>query len=253
MLGKTPYLALFIWFFMLGSCPLQAKDQAAAQDDFQSCNAQYSKGDFAAAVICYADLQQVRGFSSGLSYNLANAYAQLGQVGPAVLNYERAHRLAPKDADIIGNLSFIRKESGLFPPEQPTFAALLARLSLEDTAILALAAMVLLTATAAAGLAAKGRRKRMIRSGLVVFSVAAVAFSAMTWRTYQDYNPSVVTGSDVRLLISPFDGAEQVGALAEGRLVTTTRKHGDYVLVVDETGRKGWLTEDSITPVVPKS
>lgn len=247
MLGKIPHLTLVIGLLVIVSLPVRAADL----QQFQTCNAQYSQGHFEAAITCYSRLEKLHGFSSSLNYNLGNAYAQLGRTGLAVLNYERASRLAPKDADILGNLSYIRKESGLFPPEQSTLEALLSHLNLEESAVLSLVFMAMLTATAAAGVAARGHRKKLLRSGLVFFTIGTLAFVGLTWHNYQGYNPAVVTGSDVRLLISPFDGAEQTGALAEGRLVSIAQKHGDYVYITDETGRKGWLTETSITPVIP--
>jgi len=57
--------------------------------------------------------------------------------------------------------------------------------------------------------------------------------------------------TDDRLLLSPFDKSESVGAIDQGRLVTVHRSYGDYVYVTDETGRKGWLHGKSRAPILP--
>lgn len=44
-----------------------------------------------------------------LYYNLANTHLRLGQVGRAIVNYRRALRLMPGDAQVRGNLEFARK------------------------------------------------------------------------------------------------------------------------------------------------
>lgn len=44
-----------------------------------------------------------------LYYNLANACLQLGEIGPAILNYRRAERLRPGDGRIEANLRYARE------------------------------------------------------------------------------------------------------------------------------------------------
>jgi tetratricopeptide (TPR) repeat protein len=43
-----------------------------------------------------------------LYYNLGNAYFKSGQIGKALLNYNRARFIAPRDQDINANIQFIR-------------------------------------------------------------------------------------------------------------------------------------------------
>ena len=50
-------------------------------------------------------------------FNLANAYYHDGNLGLAILNYERAQLLAPGDSDIAFNLHLARAKAGL--PDRP--------------------------------------------------------------------------------------------------------------------------------------
>lgn len=47
--------------------------------------------------------------NGGLYYNLANTCLQLGEIGPALLNYRRAERLRPGDGRIEANLRYARE------------------------------------------------------------------------------------------------------------------------------------------------
>ena len=246
MLGKTTLLLI--------ACILSSAfftfDVYAVDTEFQRCNSIYIKGDYAQAVDCYKELEKSSGFNAALLYNLANAYAQSGQVGLAILHYERALRLSPNDADIRGNLDFLRKESGLFPPQKnfvDTFTSLLTIEAWSIISIICMALFLVLSIVAIKTNARKGLRN----SGMVLTSACLLIAAFSTWKGYQHYNPSVVISPDNRLLISPFEGATPVGAISEGRLVTPQKTHGIFIYVIDETGKKGWLPASAISPVIP--
>src|SRR5579863_2348505 len=68
-----------------------------------------------------AQAQTPTGYSAPALYNLANSFARAGKPGLAVLNYERARLLDPKDPDIEANLSHVRQVSGLPPDSRSRF------------------------------------------------------------------------------------------------------------------------------------
>ena len=49
--------------------------------------------------------------SSELYFNLGNAYYKTNSIGLAILNYERAKKLAPDDEDISANLKNCKSEN----------------------------------------------------------------------------------------------------------------------------------------------
>jgi tetratricopeptide (TPR) repeat protein len=100
------YSYLMLFFFCLNASKAIAAD---AQQLFQNANAAYQAGNFALAVEQYETvLTSGKMFSAELYYNLGNGYFRLNQTGRAILNYERAARLSPTDADIQTNLSVAR-------------------------------------------------------------------------------------------------------------------------------------------------
>ena len=97
---------LILFFFLLNTAKISAAD---AEQLFQNANQAYQAGNFPLAVEQYETI--LRGgklFSKELYYNLGNGYYRLNQTGRSILNYERAARLAPTDADIQTNLAIVR-------------------------------------------------------------------------------------------------------------------------------------------------
>jgi hypothetical protein len=66
---------------------------------------------------------------------------------------------------------------------------------------------------------------------------------------YKDWTASVVTNTR-SLLISPFEGAATAGSVQEGRVVYPGKQHGNYLYIEEETGRKGWIEQSAVEPVI---
>jgi tetratricopeptide (TPR) repeat protein len=74
---------------------------------FMDGTAAYAKGDFPAAVEAFASLAD-KGVENGrLFYNLGNAYLKNGDLGHAMLWYERALKRTPDDPDLRFLMRFV--------------------------------------------------------------------------------------------------------------------------------------------------
>jgi len=90
---------------------LVAEGTDAPNDDVESFirgNGMYETGDYEGAVAAYRDAVSSGVVAPALYYNLGNAHYRTGDLGRAVLNYERALRLAPRDEDARANLALVR-------------------------------------------------------------------------------------------------------------------------------------------------
>lgn len=83
-------------------------DAESASSIFVRASAAYEAGDYPRAIEDYARVADTGVASPELFYNLANAYFKEGNLGRAVLWYERSRRLAPRDADLRENLALTR-------------------------------------------------------------------------------------------------------------------------------------------------
>lgn len=223
---------------------------AATVEDslFREANEAFSRGDYDQAIAKYQQITETAGYSPAVLYNLANSYALSGKIGHAVLNFERALRLAPADSDIAGNLELVKTENGLFPKELSSAEKFFRFLSLNQWTALIL--MALIGSTASLLAAMKYRFSRQFNSvvGISCFLLFCLAIAGTMFR-YQDFNPSVVISPDVKLFLSPFNSSATIGTLPEGRLVYPQKNHGEFSYVTDETDRKGWIQSALIEPV----
>jgi tetratricopeptide (TPR) repeat protein len=81
-----------------------------AQDEiFQQGNQLYQSGDYAAAVEAYEAILASGFESHELHYNLGNAYFKVGDLGRAILSWERALELEPGDVDTLANLELANR------------------------------------------------------------------------------------------------------------------------------------------------
>jgi len=237
-------LAALLAIFMSAG---QAAAAQAPEALFHQANAAYGGGDFPKAIALYHEVLASGAHSANLFLNLGNSYAQDGQVGRAILSYERGLRLSPDDADLQGNLQLLRREKGLFGETVPGWQPL-HLLSLDRWALLALAALLFLAIWQVSALTLPWARRWRLAASLVGLVLLLLASTGVAVRQ-RSYNPSVVVAPDARLLLSPFPAAASVGAIQEGRLVKVEKRHGDYLYVADDNGRRGWLIESQLEAV----
>ncbi|MCU0663965.1 MAG: tetratricopeptide repeat protein [Myxococcota bacterium] len=76
---------------------------------FDRANNAFWNGDYAGARDSYARLAQLSGPRPEVLYNLGTAYARLGNLGQAVLMYEKVLRLSPDNEDARHNLLVLRE------------------------------------------------------------------------------------------------------------------------------------------------
>lgn len=223
---------------------------AVAENDqtlFQGAVSAYDRGNYEEAIRDFETLVS-SGTSVSLLYNLGNSYALAGQSGRAILNYERALRLAPGDPDIRANLDLVRKEKGLFQKERSLSQRFITSLGLNQWTGLASAAFVLLALFLL--LPDCSWLKPSVRHGIAAVSLV-ITLTAVTGAVaqYQHWFDAVVVVPDARLRVSPFETAASVGVIQEGRLLRPGKSHNNFVLVVDETSRSGWLERNAFESI----
>jgi len=82
---------------------------AASPDElFAQGNDAYEAGRFDDAVAAYERILAYGLEDARVRYNLGNGYFRLNRPGPAILNFERAHRLDPADRETRDNLELAR-------------------------------------------------------------------------------------------------------------------------------------------------
>jgi tetratricopeptide (TPR) repeat protein len=232
---------------MLTACALLAVVElncaAETQTGFDQANAAFAEKRFAEAANGYETVISRQGFSASVLFNLANAYYRAGNLGWAILNYERAQLLAPRDADIAANLSIARSKAGV--ADQPTHL-----LSSNGLSWFGSAAMISL----AAGLLFRQVTKRagfVWRTWIITNSCVLLAAMLTLFLRNPEWNRGIVVAKSAPAYIAPVTVTQRMFTLTEGQPVSIRKTSGDFLLVEAVGGRRGWVTPAAVERVTP--
>jgi len=188
----------------------------------------------------------LHGWSAGALFDLGNAYASSGRPGSAILAYERASILAPRDHAIRANLEHVRESAGVTSTAPSTIHAALATLSSDEWTWIAIAAAILAcTGVIAFAWSLRGRTARFL--AIAGISASAFAMTAATAVALPTDEAVVVHGETAR--IAPTSVAEAAFTAPEGENVRIEQRRGEFVYVRDGD-RSGWLPTASVERVV---
>ena len=99
-------------YLFLGIIVIPFLAVCASQDSslFSRANESYRHNDFGSAIQYYTEIVNQGNEGAILFYNLGNSYYKSGENAKAILWYERALRLDPRNDDIQHNLLFVRQK-----------------------------------------------------------------------------------------------------------------------------------------------
>ncbi len=215
----------------------------------------YMHGEYAKAAEAYLAVSQVDGDSPELLFNLANSYAQVGDLGKAILYYSRANRLAPTNKEIKNNLNYftskvedsnraeLRGKKTSVVPDHATFFQSVNRFICTDFprnmwSYVAVIAFLLLICQIAVYLFCSDVRLRKFGffGGIVSFfiSIICVVFAFMSASFYDSSDKAVLMAYKTELLIEPSSDAKP----ATNLLCQGTR----FDIVAEETDVEGTPT-----------
>jgi tetratricopeptide (TPR) repeat protein len=80
-------------------------------EEFKKANELYQKGNYKEAISLYEAIIRSGFVSAELYYNLGNAYYKTSEIPAAILNYERALKIKPGDADAEFNLKIANSQT----------------------------------------------------------------------------------------------------------------------------------------------
>lgn len=228
-----------------------ARVEAAAEPTFESANAAFADGRFDEARNAFAQLAARDGASVAILYNLGNAAFRAGRPGEAVLAYERALLLAPRDQDVRANLRQVRKAAGLPEPADGPWVRLVRTLTANAWAWLASAGLyVACAALLVRRLAATNGGARQPRSVFAATAGAGCAIlllaGAACATRLGERDRGVVLDGDPKVRVAPYASATVSSELPPGEVVRIERIHEGFTLVRTAAGRSGWMADGSV-------
>lgn len=222
---------------------------------FEQANERFKARDFGAAAALYQKVIDSDGPDASTLYNLGNCEQKLGHHGRAILAYERARLLAPRDPDLLANLAFARKTAAVFeePGRFPRMEAFLDFLSLNEWSFLVAGAALSLGVLAViAGIGRLPGRPGAVMAGLAAFILLLGSLALYLRR--EERSQGVVVAQSATIRLSPFEKAEPVGTAGSGRIVSILKGEKGFRYVrVSGTGLEGWVSDKDVSPIMPQS
>ncbi len=237
-----------ISLIVLLALSLQAQSPPELFADAQEA---YDNGEYTRAINLY---QQVlgQGMESGpVHYNLGNAYFRAGELGEAILHWEKARQLNPRDQDVQFNLKVgrARIQDRIEAPESSfliqVFNGIKYRLTLNELGW-SVGALFLL-----AGLAFAGWRLLPLaglkRTAWVVLVVSIVLLllsgpllaSRLMEVAREDYG--IILSKEVRARSGPQEFSTEVFILHEGTRVQVEARRDRWYQIRLADGKEGWI------------
>ena len=249
-INKSLYTMIVIVLMTVAYCPtIHAVTK-------ENADREYARGNYQQAIKDYEELLKT-GVSADVYYNLGNAYFRTENITKALLNYERARRLSPGDADIRHNIQIAQaKTIDRIPAESEMFFITWAKafvnwMSVDQwaktsIAILAAALIMLLIYLFA--------EKMRIRKIGFFGSILAITLFVITTicafvQKYQltHRNTALVITTSANIKRTPDTHAPNAFVLHEGtKVIITDGTLPQWKAIRIADGRKGWIESKHI-------
>ncbi len=226
-------------------------DQIMEEANIAYINEKYHK-----AIELYESILEMDVESASLYYNLGNAYYKTGQIGKAILNYERARRLNPNDEAILHNLRIARSllTENIEAMPQLFFLDWRDRLvqmqSVDGWAItiIILAFSVMLCAVLFFVLKSRTQKKVFFFAGILALFFLLVSYYAVNRQHYQQYvrQEAIVMSPRVTAKSAPNDRSIDLFIAYEGTKVELTADVMDWNEVRLPNGQVGWVNKSAL-------
>jgi tetratricopeptide (TPR) repeat protein len=217
---------------------------ADAAPDFAAANKLYAEGKFSDAASAYERILLTGVQSPSLLFNAGNAAFKAGHFGKAIAAYRQAELLSPRDAELRANLAFVRNQVRGATLRESRWQNWVGTLTLNEGTVLtgvlfwALFALLAVRQLRPA-LAPKLQGATRLAIVLTIFSGTVLALQAAN---HFNASVAVVTSVEAIARSGPFDEAQSVFTAHDGAELRVQSSHGDWVQVVNSTGKIGWLS-----------
>lgn len=269
------------WFVCAPAFAAEAPALAASASaqSFAAGNAAYEAGDYGAAIDRYTEVAGAGIVHVDLYYNLGNAYFKSGDLGHAVLWYERALQLDPRNDDTRANLTVVRsmlRDQQLLPPRGGVRGILMAwhrRLSARESVAVACIFYALFTLAA---LCLIFRRSRVVSSfyrmaswvspgrlfglgmagdvllGMATAAAFAILFAGSAYAKVREshvHTRGVVVSEEVAVFSGPSQDSTIQFKIHEGTIVSVRDGRQGWVRVDLPGDLSGWVETGSVEKI----
>jgi len=213
---------------------------------FRQANQLYGQARYPEAAALYRKMSDEGFVSPALFYNLGCASFKEGKLGKAILNFERALRLSPRDRDVRYNLLLARSR---LKDEAPQGGGLLERLftflNLNELALLTSGLYFLFMIVLLLFLARRSEGWLWSSAALGVFLLITGVWLGARIYSERAVRPGVITAGSVEVRNGPGTDYSTAFVLHEGTKVQILSRQKDWLEIGAFGKMKGWLPENT--------
>ncbi len=221
---------------------------AANLSPWTEANTKYQSGSFKAAIDFYESILKTGKETAALDYNLGNAYFRLGHRGKALVFYERALKISPRNDDIRWNIDIVK--SAVADRIEPNNEGLIVSgirkitdpLTINELSMILSGILILFTTMAFIAFIFPVFRPFIHGAGILVVFVflAAVVLFAFKWVEVKDPRV-VILDKEVEARYGPSSRETKAFTLHEGAEATVADETQDWFYVALENKSSGWV------------
>ena len=224
-------------------------------DLFNKGNEAMVAEDYSEAIKIYESILNIGYESSELYYNLGNGYFRLELIGNSIWAYNNALDMAPRDRDIIYNLSIVKMQAidRIEMPETFIFLKIYRAIKLFFTVYeWFLLGGILLISYSLWYIGIKfgfirGKASKVIPSLLISLVMIVHIIAMDRYLEKHKRKTAVVISNGIDAYSGPFYGNNSlVFQINEGSLVDVLNEQKDWAEVVLVDGKKGWIPSNTI-------
>lgn len=247
---KRVYILIGLMLLAVG-----LKAQVLQNQEFTKANFYYNESKYDTALVIYEGILKDGYVSAPLLYNIGNTYFKMRNYPMAILNYEKALKLDPTDADIRQNLVIANALITDKIEPLPVFfltkwwrnlgnmltANGWATVTLVLLGIFLLLLFLYLTARTSGG------KKAMFFLGIIMILllICSGIIALQKYSYLNERNEAIIMKPTITVKSSPSSTGVDLFVLHEGTKVTILDKDGDWDKIKIADGSVGWLPSSS--------
>lgn len=241
-------IIIFVFLFISTAVSLFA---APVQQAFKEANQLYADGKFKEAIEAYEKIRQEK-LLAEIYYNFGNAYFKNKQLGLAVLNYEKAKKMSPRDLDVRNNLDYTSRLIEYKVEDKRSWyvraiSKLLSYFTFAELWFAFLTSYFLLVVRLLISIL---RKKHLVFGGLTVtlilLSVVCFAPLGLKYMESGMDGEAVVISKQAEVRYGPSTVDQIAFRLVEGLKISIRDHKQDWYRIHIEDGRTGWVSADNI-------
>jgi len=223
---------------------------------FSQAKDAYDQGNYSDAIQDYQQILRQGIESASLHFNLGNAYFKSGELGEAILHYEKASKLAPRDQDIKYNLQIARAriQDQINPPPMSfvmkVYNGVKYWLSLNELAWTTVILILVTSLFFAGWWLVRGEQLNRVARSLFIVGIILLIFTTplLISRTLEAHQEKygIVLDPELKVYSGPQTISTEVFVIHEGTKVQVEREQDNWYKIQLLDGKEGWVQDQSV-------